>query len=203
LQNQKRRRLENERTAVLEQDAEASRAAIAEANARAAEAGQKAEEERLARVKLEQALRPRHLTREQAKAVGEFVRDHLPNLMLAYTGWDHESSWLASEIGFAVQEARPQKGGPLQLVLNTPQGASSTLIVPDLKKRISSRLLSKKDIDEIMGPFFELGFGITEHTLFPEYPDVPILYIAPKAPPQIGDAKPWFAVPPDAKTGPQ
>jgi hypothetical protein len=108
----------HERAAALERDAEASRAAIAEANARAAEAGQKAEEEKSARLKLEQALQPRHLTKAQAKAIGEHVRDHLPNLMLAYVDSDMESSNFAREIDFAIQEARmPDKGGLSQIVL--------------------------------------------------------------------------------------
>src|ERR1700726_3955452 len=46
----------NKETARLSADAEASIVAIADANARAAEAGQKAEEEKLERVKIEQEI---------------------------------------------------------------------------------------------------------------------------------------------------
>src|SRR2546428_2288570 len=53
----------------LPKEAEIARKDIAEAHARAAEANQKAEEEKLARVKIEEKLAPRHLSAEQQRRI--------------------------------------------------------------------------------------------------------------------------------------
>lgn len=58
----------------LSADADSSRAQIANAQARAAEANQKAEEERLARVKIEKILEPRSMTEEQKTTFVELLK---------------------------------------------------------------------------------------------------------------------------------
>lgn len=66
--------------AELTADAEKSRAAIAEATARAAEANKIAEEERLARVKLEASIAPRALTQPQRAAAVARLQ-HFPGIV--------------------------------------------------------------------------------------------------------------------------
>jgi hypothetical protein len=77
---------------------------LAEANARAAEAGQKAESEKLERVRIEQEmlrqLRPRGFTKEQFDAFASFVKGKIKELIV-YTLTDDE----ASRFGFAIMDA--------------------------------------------------------------------------------------------------
>jgi hypothetical protein len=61
-------------TARLSAEAESAKAQIAEAQARAAEANQKAEEDRLARVKIEEYLAPRAILQDQGERIVEKVK---------------------------------------------------------------------------------------------------------------------------------
>jgi hypothetical protein len=191
-------------TAELTADAEKSRAAIADATARAAEANQIAERERLARIKLEKALEPRRINAEQAKVIGDFVRDHLPNLVIAVTRWDVEAQGFAREISMAIAQQNHGKM-PTYELLEKPQGSSSMLIVPEIAKVLRNAAASpgrppspsvmseyNRRVHEVAEPFLELGFGFSSIQLFAEYHDTPVLYIAPKEPPRIGDTLPWY-----------
>jgi len=94
----------NKEIARLSSEAEASRAAVADANARALEAGQKAEEEKLERVKIEQEmlkqLRPRGFTKEQFDGFVSSVKGNIKELTV-YTLTEDE----ASQFGYAIMDA--------------------------------------------------------------------------------------------------
>ena len=91
----------------LKADAERSRAAIADAVARAAEANRVAEEERLARVKLEAKLASRRLLPEQIKNLSIALQNlHLQVNVIKITRLgDHEANEYATSIIDAVKGA--------------------------------------------------------------------------------------------------
>ncbi|MCK6454639.1 MAG: hypothetical protein L6R19_27915 [Alphaproteobacteria bacterium] len=129
----------------LTADAEASRAAIAAANARAAEANQKAELERLERIKLEARVSPRRLSGEQSSKMatvlsaatpqpiavvsrlfdpeGKDFADDLASV-LKNSGWDVQRfvNWTQSERGVFIamvgQSEFPQSVRPLAAALD-------------------------------------------------------------------------------------
>jgi hypothetical protein len=99
----------------LDSEAEAARGAIAEANARAAEANEKAEQEQLARLTLEQSLAPRSITVTQGEALVAELKDFDGQVCEFVTyGDDKEAVALAGQINAVLRAAgwkvEPSKG---------------------------------------------------------------------------------------------
>jgi len=119
-------RLNNE-TVKLTAAAEAARASIADAQARAAEANQKAEVERLERVRIEKAiideLAQRNLKREQIETISSAVKGRVGVIYL-YPLSDPK----ASRYAFAISEALKAAGADVKLMLS---GTHDAPVFPD------------------------------------------------------------------------
>lgn len=82
----------------------AQAAEIAQANARAAEANQKAEEERLARVKIEQRLAPRQLLQEDALKISKALDSYSTTIFILAFGDSPEIVRFAHQLAAALKE---------------------------------------------------------------------------------------------------
>jgi hypothetical protein len=91
-------------TAVLTADAEKSRAAIAEATVRAAEANRKAEEERTARLKLLSEVSSRHINADSAKQLIDDLRGRVAHITVVKI-YDQEAISFAIELINAFKAA--------------------------------------------------------------------------------------------------
>jgi hypothetical protein len=95
-----------EKTVALarEQQLETLRTATATAETRAGEAAQKAEEERIARLKLEALIQPREINPDQRRQIGEILRRFAGHpVKLTSPPIDLEATRLATEIFEALQ----------------------------------------------------------------------------------------------------
>jgi len=119
-------RLNNE-TAKLTAEAEAARASIVDAQARAAEANQKAEVERLERVRIEKAiideLAQRDLKRDQIETISSAIKGRVGTIYL-YPLSDPE----ASRYAFAISAALKAGGADVKLMLS---GTRDVPVFPD------------------------------------------------------------------------
>jgi hypothetical protein len=113
-----------ERLATLATEATSARAAIAEANARAAEANQKAEAERLERLKLEAAIAPRLITQAQQNELtarlSEFKGQHGTVIASPSTS---EGEWFARILTAPLKAA----GWEMEIL---PGTATATVLFP-------------------------------------------------------------------------
>lgn len=100
-----------------------SRLAIAEAEARAAEANEKAEQERLARVRLAESLAPRRLTKEQqAKLTSKLGGFDKQPISFWYAAGDSEAKTFTWEIADAVDAAEWHVFSPASTVALSASG---------------------------------------------------------------------------------
>jgi hypothetical protein len=98
--------LEKAKDRELQADLKSKEDEIANANARASEANQKAEEERLARLKIEERLAPRSLTAEQIHLLQTKLRQYTGQpVQISYLIGDVESQVYAAEFGQALGSA--------------------------------------------------------------------------------------------------
>jgi hypothetical protein len=167
-----------ERVASLTVQGDQLRKDTAEANARAAEAD-------LARVKLEEKLAPRRLTPEQGAVIGKFIQEHMPNIVFAVTSWDAEARAFARQISFSFRKAANTNLSSW-VYLETPRGSASQLFIPGALDNVPMNKGFARS-NELLGPLKEVGFTLHGQAFSSEYPNTPVLYIAPKEPPGIGD----------------
>lgn len=122
-----------------QREKDATARSIADANARAAEATQKAEQERLARVKLEERIAWRSLTAEQQSQIGSVLRRFAGQLaLIQYNVNDLEAETFGDDIASALQTADwrvseplailEMREGPVPLGTNPPLETGVTII---------------------------------------------------------------------------
>lgn len=163
-----------------------ARISIADANARALEAGQKAEEEKLERVKIEQEmlkqLRPRGFTKEQFDAFVSTIKGKIKELTV-YTLTDDE----ASRFGFTIMEALQKADVKLYLAPPTvPTGLSMVrgipttgviLYIPQVGDDPEKRKLVETFLDAARNGEIPDALVISPETPIPGVP-VPSLFVA-------------------------
>ncbi|MBZ5542014.1 MAG: hypothetical protein LAN61_15975 [Acidobacteriia bacterium] len=120
----------NDRAAQGEALAKGFEAQIASAGNSAAQANQKAESERLARARLENKMKPRHLTTEQQAKLARILGDE-PNPISIYSQMlDSESGDYADDFTVAFKSAKWQTFGPNRSRMTRDQGIEIGTLAP-------------------------------------------------------------------------
>jgi hypothetical protein len=176
-------------TATLTADAEKSRAAIAEATARAAEANRIAEEERTARLKLLGEISARHLTDESAKKLIGALRGKVTRLTVVWPIADPEALNFAVELTSAFRAAGIEATETLLPAPRSGIGYMTGLIVlhhEELAQQAEGKELVRALSDLNVGPVSE-GIAIPTNRDVPVMPEVPFpaLYVGLKRPPYV------------------
>jgi hypothetical protein len=176
-------------TAALTADAEKSRAAIAEATARAAEANRIAEEERTARLKLLGEISARHLTEESAKKLIGALRGKVPRLTVVWPIADPEALNFAVELTSAFRAAGVEATETLLPAPPSGIGYMTGLIVlhhEESAQQTEGKELVRALSDLNVGPVSE-GIAVPTNGDVPMMPEVPFpaLYVGLKRPPYV------------------
>lgn len=112
----------------LKKDVAEAQAGAAKANERAAEANRIAEEERLARVLIEESLSPRRLTEAQELDIGKSLRQFGPQkAQMVYGGGDREAQVFAVDIWRSLKRGGWQAFFPASLWSGVRFGREETL----------------------------------------------------------------------------
>lgn len=134
-------------------------ASAAEANARAAEAIEKAEQERLARVKIEERIAWRRLSKDQQAKIGSQLRRFSgETTSVWFNQGDIEGSTFASDIASALKEAQWNLIGPPSSLATLGAGLVETGIIITSTEDEDSLNASEILVRELIA----LGFDATK-----------------------------------------
>ncbi len=112
-----------ERTATLEKQSTELNVAVSEADARAAEANEKAEKERLARIRLEEDLAWRRLTKEDQQIIASRLTNYSGQAVsLWYGAGDKEAETLAWELASSLDSAKWEVFSPASSITMASSG---------------------------------------------------------------------------------
>jgi hypothetical protein len=161
------RELAIEKTAIAARDKDASDRAIADANARAeeakraaAEANVKAEHEKLERLKLEQKIAPRRVSKDQQSSIGEALKPYRPSghVLVFVSKEDVEIVLFAKELAVAMEGA----GWSVRMAVKKYHNRIPVGVSVEMLKNISDKdivvasalatVLRRSGIDDVYGP---------------------------------------------------
>ena len=120
-----------ERTATLEKQSYELKVAVSDADARAAEANEKAEKERLARIRLEEDLAWRRLTKDDQKIVASRLAKFYGQVVtLWYGAGDKEAETLAWELATSLNSAKWKVFSPASSITMAQSGNTFGSVSP-------------------------------------------------------------------------
>ncbi len=151
-----------ERTATLEKQSTELRVAVSNADARAAEANEKAESERLERIRLEEDLAWRRLSKEQQQLITTKLASFSGQpVSIWYGAGDKEAETLAWELGSALQSAKWIVFSPASKINLAQSGAPFGSVSPNETGITIASTGDKQSIEAskaLVHELFALGF---------------------------------------------